>query len=111
METAIGGATLVNVTDPGNPRVLAAGFGDVDTDGVPDGSTVAHEVHSAFMWRAGLKTYAVLVDEDESGSEDVDIFDISNPRRPVKIAEYDLDEMFPQILQPEIPSLTEVLPT
>lgn len=105
-ETAVGGATLVNVTDPANPRVLAAGFGDFDTAGVPDDTGVAHQVHSAFMWRAGLKTYAVLVDDEESA--DVDIFDISNPRQPVKIAEYDLAALFPQILQPDVPSLTEV---
>ena len=106
LETAVGGATLVNVTNPDNPRVLAAGFGDFDTEGVPDETGVAHQVHSTFMWRAGLKTYAVLVDDEEAA--DVDIFDISNPRRPVKIAEHDLAALFPQILQPEVPSLTEV---
>jgi len=47
-ETAVGGATLVDVTDPANPRILAAGFGDFDTDGVPDGDDVADQVHSAF---------------------------------------------------------------
>ncbi len=104
--STVGGATLVNVTDPDNPRVLAAGFGDFDTDGVPDDTGIAHQVHSAFMWRDGLKTYAVLVDDEETA--DVDIFDISNPRSPVKIAEYDLAAMIPQILQPEVPSLTEV---
>jgi len=105
-ETAVGGATLVDVTDPANPEILAPGFGDFDTAGVPDGDDVAHQVHSAFAWSAGLKAYAVLVDDEES--EDVDIFDISNPRRPVKIAEYDLAELFPQTLQPELPTLTEV---
>ena len=105
-ETAIGGATLVDVSDPANPRILAEGFGDFDTDGVPDGDDVAHQVHSVFAWQAGLKAYAVLVDDEEAA--DVDIFDITNPRRPIKIAEYDLDAMFPQILQPEIPTLTEV---
>lgn len=105
-ETAVGGATLVDVTDPANPRILAAGFGDFDTDGVPDGDDVAHQVHSALAWQDGLKAYAVLVDDEEG--EDVDIFDITNPRRPVKIAEYDLDALLPQILQPDQPTLTEV---
>ncbi len=104
--STVGGATLINVTDPDNPRLLAAGFGDFDTDGVPDDTGIAHEVHSAFMWRDGLKTYAVLVDDEESA--DVDIFDISNPRSPVKIAEYDLAALIPQILQPEVPNLIEV---
>ncbi|MEJ7704414.1 MAG: hypothetical protein WKF47_12415 [Geodermatophilaceae bacterium] len=103
---AVGGATLVDVTDPANPRILAEGFGDFDTDGVPDETGVAHQVHSALSWQAGLKAYAVLVDDEEVA--DVDIFDITNPARPVKIAEYDLAAMFPQILQPELPTLTEV---
>ena len=60
-------------------------------------------------WQDGLKAYAVLVDDEEG--EDVDIFDITNPRRPVKIAEYDLDALFPQILQPDQPTLTEVSST
>jgi len=105
-ETPTGGATMVDVTDPSNPKILAEGFGDFDTDGVPDETGIAHQVHSAFLWQAGIKAYAVLVDDEEV--EDVDIFDVTNPRRPVKIAEYDLAAMFPQILQPEIPTLTEV---
>ena len=104
--TAVGGATMVDVTDPANPRILAEGFGDFDTAGVPDETGIAHQVHSAFLWQAGLKAYAVLVDDEEV--QDVDIFDVTNPARPVKIAEYDLAAMFPQILQPEIPTLTEV---
>jgi hypothetical protein len=38
------------------------------------------------------------VDDDETA--DVDIFDISDPAKPVKIAEYDLAKQYPQILQP-----------
>lgn len=105
-ETTVGGATLVDVTDPANPKILAEGFGDFDTDGVPDESDIAHTVHSAFAWQAGFRAYAVLVDNEEA--EDVDIFDITNPRRPTKIAEHDLAALFPHILQPELPTLTEV---
>ncbi|NBH03473.1 hypothetical protein GTY80_09465 [Amycolatopsis sp. SID8362] len=90
----VGGATLVDVSDPYHPRVLASGFGDVDDPAAP-----AHAVHSAFMWDAGNgKEYAVLVDDDESA--DVDIFDITDPAHPVKVAEHDLAALFPQILQP-----------
>jgi hypothetical protein len=92
----VGGATLVDVSDPLNPRVLSSQFGDFDPPGVAPG--VAHQVHSAFIWTSGRNAYAVLVDDEESA--DVDIFDISDPRSPVKVAEYDLAAMFPQILQP-----------
>jgi len=97
-EGSVGGATLVDVSDPLNPEVLSAQFGDFDPPGVADG--VAHQVHSAFIWTAGRTAYAVLVDDEESA--DVDIFDITDPRNPVKVAEYDLAAMFPQILQPAL---------
>ena len=88
---ANGGMTLVDVTDPKRHRYLVEHAGDVQADG----ST--NEIHSVFMWDAGDKAYAVLVDDEEA--TDVDIMDISDPRNPVLIAEYDLAEEFPQILQ------------
>jgi hypothetical protein len=94
---AIGGATLVDVTDPANPRVLAAGVGDL-TPANPDNPTLAHQIHSAFAWQAGRKAYAVLVDDEETA--DVDILDITDPANPVLIAEHAFAELFPQILQP-----------
>ena len=105
VDGTVGGATLVDVSDPTAPVVLANGFGDLDPEGAA-GPGIAHQVHSAFMWQDGKKAYAVLVDDEEG--PDVDIFDITNPRAPVKIAEYDLDEQFPQILQAAPDNLTEV---
>jgi hypothetical protein len=40
----VGGATLVDVSDPYYPKVLASGFGDVDDPAGP-----AHAVHSAYI--------------------------------------------------------------
>lgn len=96
-----GGATLVDVTNPAAPRVLAAGFGD--TEGT---APRAHSVHSVFAWQAGSTAYVTLVDNEEA--EDVDIFDISDPTRPTMVAEYDLAATFPQILQTNVPNLTQV---
>ena len=93
--TTVGGATLVDVTNPRRAKVLAAGFGDLDPEGAGPG--IAHQVHSAFAWTAGKKAYAVLVDDEERS--DVDIFDITNPRKPKKVKEYDLATLFPKILQ------------
>jgi hypothetical protein len=89
---ANGGMTLVDVTDPTEPHKLAKHAGDIDPH-----TGKAHTIHSVFMWDAGDKAYAVLVDNDEA--EDVDIMDISDPRKPVMVAEYDLASDFPQILQ------------
>ena len=84
-----GGISLVDVSDPKRPQMLRDGFGDVTP-----GSSKAHTVHSVFAWqpRAGGPAYAVMVDNEES--TDVDIVDISDPRDPVIIAEYDLDSYF-----------------
>lgn len=60
------------------------------------GRRTAHNSHSVFLWTAGEKAYAVLVDSAERGA---DIFDISNPRKPRRIAEYDLPKQFPRIMQ------------
>ena len=94
---AVGGATLVDVTHPEHPRVLAAGVGDL-TPANPDAPTLAHQIHSAFAWQSGGKAYAVIVDDEET--DDVDILDITDPAHPTMVAEYSLSERFPQILQP-----------
>ncbi len=88
---ANGGMTLVDVTDPKVHKYLAEHAGDVAADGT------VNEIHSVFIWDAGDKAYAVLVDDEES--TDVDIMDITDPRNPVMVREYDLAAMFPQILQ------------
>jgi hypothetical protein len=85
-----GGISLWDVTNPRKPVKLSEHFGDFNP---PD----ANDIHSTFAWQAGDKAYAVIVDNFES--TDVDILDITNPRRPRLIRELDLDAMFPQITQ------------
>ena len=91
----VGGVTLVDVTDPSRAKVLAAGVGDT-TPASRNGAGLAHESHSAFLWDAGEKAYAVIIDNEESA--DLDILDITDPRRPRLIAEYDLNDRFPRII-------------
>lgn len=98
-EATYGGVTLVDVTDPNREVFLAQGAGDFEPESV-NGPGVAHSSHSAFAWQAGDKAYVVTVDNEEA--EDVDILDITDPRNPVLIAEYDLNAMFPQIIQPNL---------
>ena len=91
-----GGLNIYDVTNPSRPVPLTEGYGD---DVVPGaGKKDAHEIHSVFAWQADGKAYAVMVDNEEA--TDVDIVDISNPKAPQLIAEYDLAEEFPTILQP-----------
>ena len=87
-----GGVSFVDVTNPKVHKYLSEHAGDLQ----PDGDV--HESHSAFMWDAGDKAYAVIVDNEEEA--DVDILDITDPRNPVLRWEYELDAMQPAILQP-----------
>jgi len=89
---AKGGISLIDVTNPKVHKYLAEGVGDFQP-----GSTIAQTVHSVFAWQANGKAYAVMTDNEEAA--DVDIMDISDPRNPVLIAEYNLAERFPQIVQ------------
>lgn len=99
-----GGMNIYDVTNPAHPRPLAEGVGDETVPG--QGKKAANEIHSVFAWDAGDKAYAVIVDNEEGA--DVDILDISNPKMAKVVAEYDLDEMFPHILQPSVANLVEV---
>jgi hypothetical protein len=92
---AVGGFTLVDVTNPKVHKYLVRGFGDFDLgDGTT--STRAHDSHSEFIWDAGDRAYLVSVDDLEW--PDVDLFDITDPRHPTKIAEYDLNTAFGGII-------------
>ena len=102
--TGFGGMNIYDITDPAHPTPLAEGIGDFTVNG--QGKKAANEIHSVFAWDAGDRAYAVMVDNEEG--KDVDIVDITNPRRPFLTAEYDLDEEFPEIKQAAPSNLVEV---
>jgi hypothetical protein len=99
-----GGLNIYDVSRPSSPTVLTEGFGDETVPG--QGKKAANEIHSIFAWDAGDKAYAVIVDNEEG--KDVDIVDISDPKKPALVAEYDLDQAFPQILDDGPANLVEV---
>lgn len=86
-----GGFSIYDVTNPRNPIALVQNFGDFGVS-VDEPGYDANDIHSIFAWQAGTKAYAVIVDDFEN--TDVDIFDITDPRRPVMVGEYDLDSYF-----------------
>lgn len=103
--TGYGGVNLYDVTRPTRSLTLFEGAGDTnDANGVKRKS--ANSTHSAFAWDAGNKAYVVIVDNVET--TDVDILDITDPRSPKQIADLDLAEKFPQILQAAPGNLNEV---
>jgi len=80
-KNAKGGVSMWDVTNPLKPVRLAENFGD--TGSIPG----VNQTHSAFAWDAGDKAYVVAQDSNEAATTDIDIFDITNPKRPRLIAE------------------------
>ncbi|MGQ0577221.1 MAG: PA domain-containing protein [Pseudonocardia sp.] len=105
--TQLGGISLWDVTDPLDPQPLARHVGDV-TDELGGTERSPNTVHSMRVWidERTSRTYAVLVDNEER--TDVDIMDISDPRRPVMVNDsLDLAARF-GVEQPDPAGLTRV---
>src|SRR5918995_6469603 len=75
-----GGITIWDITNPDDPQLLVQAVGDFDVHG-----DRANESHSAIAWDAGDNAYVAAIDNEEL--EDVDLFDITDPRNPVLLAE------------------------
>ena len=75
-----GGITIWDITNPESPQLLVEAVGDFDVHG-----DRANESHSAIAWDAGDNAYVAAIDNEEL--EDVDLFDITDPRNPVLLAE------------------------
>jgi hypothetical protein len=93
-EEAPSGASLWDVTDPTDPQPLSLNFGDPDP-AVP-GQTY-HTTHSAqlFVQRGVLprdRDRVIATLQDNQDLADVDIFDVSDPRSPVLLAEVGLED-------------------
>ncbi|MEX2291941.1 MAG: PA domain-containing protein [Mycobacteriales bacterium] len=85
-QTGKGGMTLVDVTNPRSPVVLAAHAGDTTGDGTDDAAvTPVHTIHSVYGWVDAGRAFAVLVDNEED--RDVDIMEITDPTAPVMLSE------------------------
>src|SRR5680860_1003393 len=93
-----GGVSLWDVSDPLKPKKLSQHFGDFTVDDTANRPNVANQTHSAFMWQAGDNAYLVATDDEEA--QDVDIFDVTNPKKPVQIGEFDLNEF--DVAQPDL---------
>jgi len=93
-----GGFSLWDITDPLKAKRLAENFGDLTIDDVPNRPRHVNTYHSVFVWDAGAKAHLVATDNEEF--EDVDIYDVSNPRKPALLSEVDLNEE--NVAQPEL---------
>jgi hypothetical protein len=92
------GVSLWDVTDPLHPKKLSEHFGDFTVDDAPNRPHDANQTHSAFLWDAGDRAYLVATDDEEAA--DVDIFDVTDPKHPVLIGEFDLNVY--AVSQPEL---------
>jgi hypothetical protein len=87
-----GGFSIWDISNPRKPFRLSENVGDYTTSDQPNRPHDANQIHSVFAWQAGNKVYMVIVDDDEA--KDVDIFDITNPRKPVFVTEISAPEKF-----------------
>ena len=101
---ARGGISLYDVTNPPRPRQLASGVGDRTLPDRPR-TVRAHQTHSAFAWQDGGRAFVVMVDDEEA--LDVDIMEITNPRRPRVVSETDLNAF--KVEQPNVNGQTSFL--
>jgi hypothetical protein len=92
------GFSLWNITNPLKPVKLSEHLGDFTTDGLHNTPHDANQYHSAFAWDAGNRAYVVATDDDEA--IDVDIFDITDPKKPKLASETELNQY--GIAQPEL---------
>lgn len=84
------GFSLWDITNPLKAVKLSEHVGDFTTDGARNTPHDANQYHSAFAWDAGDRAYLVATDDDEA--IDVDIFDITDPRKPTLVSETDLNK-------------------
>jgi hypothetical protein len=96
-DPTFGGFDLYDVTNPERPVPLVVAAGDRNDAG--EELSAAMSYHSVFVWQDGPRAFLVASDNIEEA--DVDIFDITNPRAPVQVGDFDLDVMFPQITNGE----------
>ena len=85
-----GGFSLWNITNPLKPVKLSEHAGDITANGANNTPHDVNQYHSAFAWDAGDKAYLIASDDDEN--VDVDIFDITNPKKPITASELDLNQ-------------------
>jgi hypothetical protein len=82
-----GGITIWDITEPTEPKQLVRAFGDFDLFG-----NRANEAHSAIAWDTGEDAYVAAIDNDEA-FDDVDIYEITDPRNPVLRSETGLFDL------------------
>lgn len=96
-DNGVGGIDIVNVTNPRNPKIIAQGVGDETYFGEELG--FVNEVHGTYTWKMGGRAFVVMSDDYEAGFQDVDIMEITNPRKPRLISEVGLPD-WPGVEEP-----------
>jgi len=83
-----GGITIYDITRPLGAKVLVQAFGDFDVVGA-----AANESHSAIAWDTGEGDAYVAAIDNYEPFDDVDIFEITDPRNPVLVSETGLFDL------------------
>jgi hypothetical protein len=102
-----GGWSLWDVSAPLKAKRLSENTGDFSLDADKNTPHKPNQTHSAFVWDAGSRAFLVSVDDEEA--TDVDIYEITDPKKPVLLGEFNISVGFdddPPLDQPAL-GLTE----
>jgi hypothetical protein len=89
------GISIWDITNPRAPVPLARHFGDNVPPGVP-GINGVHHYHSVEGWWVPETGKAFAVASDNQDLDDIDIFDITDPKNPVQVADFGFND-FPAV--------------
>jgi hypothetical protein len=95
-----GGFSIWDISNPLKPKKLSEHAGDTTIDGAKATPADVNTYHSVFGWTSADGSRAFLVATDNEEGSDVDIYEITNPKRPVQISELDLNDF--DVAQPEL---------
>jgi PA domain/LVIVD repeat len=87
-----GGWSLWDVKDPLNAKKLSETTGDFDLDSDNNTPHKANQTHSGFVWNVSATKRAFLVSVDDDEMTDVDIYEVTDPKKPVKLTELALND-------------------
>ena len=95
-----GGFSIWDISNPLKPKKLSEHFGDTTINGGKATPQDVNTYHSVFGWTSADGKRAFLVATDNEEGSDVDIYEITNPKKPVQLTELDLNDF--DVMQPSL---------
>ena len=95
-----GGFSIWDISNPLKAKKLSEHSGDATVGGAKVTPQDVNTYHSVFGWTSADGSRAFLVATDNEEASDVDIYEITNPKKPVLVSETNLNDF--DVAQPEL---------